>query len=285
MTVAAETPVVFLCGDDKLVGIHHSGDANATVGILFIVGGPQYRVGSHRQFVLMARQLAAAGHAVFRFDVRGMGDSEGLARTFEFIEGDIAAAIDAFAQETPGLRHVVLLGLCDAASASLMYASDDERVSGLVLLNPWARTQAGEARAYLRHYYLARILQKSFWRKVFSGRFNVRESIGDLSRKVSSVGGDTKLRNARSVPGPSFLVRMERGITRFEGRVLLLISGRDLTAAEFLEAIHRSKNWQDAIKRIQFTSRSFPRADHTMSRIEDLTEAGKAVIDWIESEF
>ncbi|HBZ05431.1 MAG TPA: hydrolase 1, exosortase A system-associated, partial [Massilia sp.] len=30
-------------------------------GVLIVVGGPQYRAGSHRQFTLLARDLAAAG--------------------------------------------------------------------------------------------------------------------------------------------------------------------------------------------------------------------------------
>ena len=37
-------------------------------GVVIVVGGAQYRVGSHRQFVQMARLLAAAGYPVLRFD-------------------------------------------------------------------------------------------------------------------------------------------------------------------------------------------------------------------------
>jgi alpha/beta superfamily hydrolase len=48
--------------------------------VLVIVGGPQYRAGSHRQFTLLARSLAEQGFAVLRFDYRGMGDSTGAMR-------------------------------------------------------------------------------------------------------------------------------------------------------------------------------------------------------------
>lgn len=53
------------------------------IGVVVVVGGAQYRVGSHRQFVRLARRLAAAGHPVLRFDLPGMGDSPGEPVPFE----------------------------------------------------------------------------------------------------------------------------------------------------------------------------------------------------------
>ena len=65
---AGERPVQFSCGTDRLLGILHPGAPDSERGVLVVVGGPQYRVGSHRQFVLLARALAAAGIPVLRFD-------------------------------------------------------------------------------------------------------------------------------------------------------------------------------------------------------------------------
>ncbi|KAB8057318.1 hydrolase 1, exosortase A system-associated, partial [Janthinobacterium violaceinigrum] len=59
----------------RLVGILSLPAAPGPRGVLIVTGGPQYRVGSHRQFVLLARALAAQGVPVLRFDLRGMGDS------------------------------------------------------------------------------------------------------------------------------------------------------------------------------------------------------------------
>jgi alpha-beta hydrolase superfamily lysophospholipase len=82
-----------------------------------------------------------------RFDVRGMGDSEGAARSFESIERDIGAAVDCLQRRMPGTERVVLWGLCDGASAALLYwhTTQDVRVSGLSLLNPWVRSEASLA--------------------------------------------------------------------------------------------------------------------------------------------
>ena len=65
-----------------------------------------------------------------RFDFRGMGDSTGELRDFEEVNEDIGAAINAFQAHCPQLERIVLWGLCDAASASLLYW-DSTRTPGL----------------------------------------------------------------------------------------------------------------------------------------------------------
>src|SRR5438067_4350076 len=161
-----EEALVFDCGDDSLVGVLAVPAAAASRGVLIVVGGPQYRAGSHRQFTLLARDLAANGIASLRFDYRGMGDSSGEARTFESVHEDIGCAIERLLAGAPAIKEVVIWGLCDAASAALFYAHRDRRVTGVVLVNPWVRTQQGIAQAHLRHYYGARLRDIGFWRKL-----------------------------------------------------------------------------------------------------------------------
>jgi pimeloyl-ACP methyl ester carboxylesterase len=77
----AEQAFSFSVEGDTLLGILHAPaivrSGTTGTGVVIVVGGPQYRGGSHRQFVQLARRLAHEGHAVLRFDVRGMGDSSG----------------------------------------------------------------------------------------------------------------------------------------------------------------------------------------------------------------
>ena len=127
VTSYSEQAVVFECAGDRLVGITAVPEVAADIGVLILVGGPQYRVGSHRQFTLLARSLAEAGFASLRFDYRGMGDSEGKKSEFDDTEDDIAAAIDAFIRSAPGVSRVVLWGLCDAASSALIFAHRSQR--------------------------------------------------------------------------------------------------------------------------------------------------------------
>lgn len=275
-----ENPVVFQCANARLTGILHTPQPPSDTGVVIVVGGPQYRVGSHRQFVLMARRIAAAGFPILRFDYRGMGDADGEMRTFANVDDDIRAAVDCLKAEVPSVKKVTLLGLCDAASANLMYTLSDERIAGLILMNPWVRTAAGQARTYLRHYYLRRFLQKSFWQKVFSGKWRMSESLSNLG---DSVRDATKAPADNSVDAASeqFLERMLRGLTRFQGGILILISGRDLTAQEFVDLCEYDRHWKKAIARPAVAIEHFPEADHTMSAKRELTAASEACVSWL----
>ena len=58
----AEHAVAFECGHEQLLGIVATcAGPTADTGVLIVVGGPQYRAGSHRQFTRLARSLAASG--------------------------------------------------------------------------------------------------------------------------------------------------------------------------------------------------------------------------------
>ena len=78
-----EQAITFDCHGASLYGIASVPQQSGARGVLIVVGGPQYRVGSHRQFALLARSLAAQGIPAMRFDYRGMGDSVGEPHTFE----------------------------------------------------------------------------------------------------------------------------------------------------------------------------------------------------------
>jgi uncharacterized protein len=266
----AESAFTFSCGNTTLVGIVHAPEQPAGRGILVVVGGPQYRAGSHREFVLLARALALQGVPVMRFDHRGIGDSDDPYLGFEALDLDIAAAIDAFFARCPDMREVVLWGLCDAASAILFYAHRDPRVAGIVILNPWVRTHESEARTYLRHYYLRRLVDRGFWRSLLSGRLRLLESasslLGLLARSFNT-GAPSRSAKAAGTkhdhwPLPA---RMAHGLARFKGPVLLIMSGRDLTAREFEDSARGSETWRRLLSEPRLVRRDLPAADHTFS--------------------
>ena len=93
-------------------------DAPASTGLLIVSGGNEIRSGAHRGMAMLAQRVAAASHPVFRFDRRGIGDSEGTNGGFERSGPDIVAAIAAFRQAAPHVTRVVAFGNCDAASAA-----------------------------------------------------------------------------------------------------------------------------------------------------------------------
>ena len=265
-----EEALVFRVNGVPLVGVLHRPPGSASpVGLVVVVGGPQYRVGSHRQFVLLARCLARAGIVVLRFDLTGMGDSGGDPATFETADLDVAGALDILMATCREVRCVVLWGLCDGASAALMYAARDPRVSGLVLLNPWVRTPAGLARAHLRGHYLQRLFSRAYWQKVLRDPATLIASVRGLGRDVAAAQAmhDAEpLPGATPAPSPgSFLGRMLEGARRFQGPVLVLLAGRDLTAAEFKTLLATHRVWRRAFSRRAVRSLELADADHTFS--------------------
>jgi exosortase A-associated hydrolase 1 len=266
-------------GPSPLVGLLSlpaSGDATERA-VLVIVGGPQYRVGSHRQFVLLARQLASAGLAVLRFDASGMGDSPGAAATFEGRTPGIGAAIDALRQRLPHLKELTLWGLCDGASAALLYLDEtaDTRVNGLCLLNPWVRSEESLARAQLKFYYLGRLRQREFWRKLFRGGVQWLALLDLLRNLRKAFDRPAAKRDA----GP-FQTRMARVWRQFPGRILLLLSGLDLVAKEFIEYARSNPEWSGTLEQANVLVRELPEADHTFSNAVARAWVERQTLEW-----
>ncbi len=279
--------VLFECAGESLVGVVSVPEAEAEVGVLVIVGGPQYRAGSHRQFVVLARHLAARGVPCMRFDYRGMGDSTGPARDFESVDDDVDAAIGAFLRACPGLKQIVLWGLCDGASAACLYpAGKDPRVAAAVLLNPWVHTQAGEAKVFLKHYYLQRITDPSFWKKFGSGQVSLLKSLGSLFSFVRAAGrkasADIPVEAANGRSGP-FPERMAQGLASRKGPVAIFLSGRDYVAREFDDACKANAEWRKALDRSDLEITRFADADHTFSGPGEAQAVAEATHAWLRA--
>jgi exosortase A-associated hydrolase 1 len=256
MNDARERAIAFACRGETLIGIVSPAASAGALGVVIVVGGPQYRAGSHRQFVSLARHLAATGFPTLRFDYRGMGDSTGARQPFDAIHEDIRTAIDALQAAEPSVGAVALWGLCDAASAAMMYAPNDRRVCAIVAANPWARADDTYARTQLKHYYTRRLMSADLWKKILLGRFNPLQSATELKGNLAKATGQ---RHAID----DYRDRMLAGLRRFDGKVLLITSGQDLTAREFL-AFAESQA-AAILGRSTVARLALPEADHTFS--------------------
>jgi exosortase A-associated hydrolase 1 len=205
----------------------------------------------------LSRYLANQGIASLRFDYRGMGDSEGHKQSFDDICADLKVACDALVDQD-GIKEIIIWGLCDAASAAMIYAHKDPRISGLILLNPWLRSEQAMGKSMLKHYYVKRLLSKEFWLKLLSGKVNVTGSLSDAK-------GFAKDSMAEKVIAQgTYQQRMEEGVEHFSGPLCVILSGIDLTAKEFAEQALGSGTWP-AMQRKNTELHHIEQADHTFS--------------------
>lgn len=282
-----EEALAFACQGEQLVGVvslpaQPAAEAPTDLALLVVVGGPQVRAGSHRQFTQLCRTVAAAGVPAMRFDVRGMGDSTGPLHGFEHINDDITAALGALQTRLPGVKRVVLWGLCDGASAALMHvqAQRDERVAGLVLLNPWVRSAQTLARAHVKHYYWNRLRQGEFWRKLLGGGVALK-ALRDLAGNLQVARGTAAPAAVGHEAALPFQERMLRGAEGFAGPVLWVLSGQDYTAKEFVELVAAQGRWQAVLARAGAQRLDMAEADHTFSNRADEAELATATATWL----
>jgi dienelactone hydrolase len=122
--------------------------------VVILNSGIIHRVGHHRMYVVLARMLAGAGCQVLRFDLFGIGNSEGQVDSLSPLEGalaDVREAVDWLVTARRA-RRIILVGLCSGADHSLIYGSSNPRICGLVLLDPSIPpTPAFFLRDLLRH--------------------------------------------------------------------------------------------------------------------------------------
>ncbi len=175
-------PLGFACEGAALVGTLDEGTGPR--GLLIVTGGGETRFGPHRLFARLATALAASGHPVFRFDRRGVGDSEGEDGGYAASGPDIAAALAAFRAACPAMTTVAGFGLCDGATALALHGGG---LDALVLANPWLVEPAGDLppAAAIRHRYRERLTSVAAWRRALSGGIDYRRAM----RGLAAIGG------------------------------------------------------------------------------------------------
>lgn len=276
----SEQGVIFKSNGKQLIAIEHLPEVDhqeqPKKGMIIVVGGPQTRVGSHRLFVYLARALAKQGVTVFRFDYTGAGDSEGAVNTFTDIQEDIEAAINIFEQRHSEISELALWGLCDAASAILLYLNEkpeQTKIKQIFLVNPWVRQAQTQAKAYLHGYYIKRFLSKNFWQKLLTGKVKTKSTFNDIQKfhQQSKTINNTE----------NFVTQMLRGLNQFSGTCDILLSGNDLTADEFKLLIKNNKHWRHAMARATINKQTIGNADHTFSQRDKQSQLIKLISEAI----
>ena len=266
-------------------------------GVLFVVGGPQYRVGAHRQFVRWSRRFNAAGYATCRFDRAGTGDARGQRAALLDCGAELRATLDAAIVAT-GISRWVVFGLCDGATLALLHLVNHPAVAGLVALNPWAPVAvSAQSQALVREYYGRQWHSSAFWGRLLRGEVNIvgalREWWQHRQAARGTAGGPAVLAahahaqaHAAANAGVDLVEQalakaLLTSVTVCAVPVLWALSGNDRTAAEFRAMVAASEPWQGVLARPAATRLELPEADHTLSKAADHEQFGTAVLAWL----
>jgi alpha-beta hydrolase superfamily lysophospholipase len=169
--------------------------------IVLMNAGTVHRIGPHRFYVTMARELAELGFDVLRVDLSGIGDSpvaqgdENKCYPKDYV-ADVDDTMAALADKL-GTKRFILTGLCSGADIAFQLGLRDRRVAGVVLMNP--RTFCVHDLALVEAYKGARYYQDSFfnkdkWVKLLSGKVDVVRVARMMAPKVKGVARRTAQR-------------------------------------------------------------------------------------------
>lgn len=238
--------LTFICEGARLAATLD--DAPGGTGLLIVSGGNEIRAGAFSGQARLAARIAAAGHPVFRFDRRGVGDSEGENRSFHHSAPDIAAALAAFRAARPGLARVVGFGNCDAASALML--GGGAGCDALVLANPWTIEQDDGAPppAAIRARYAEKLRNPRELLRLLTGKVSPRKLAGGMIRAIAPPAARTTLSR-----------QMSEGLDRHGGPYRILLAMGDRTAQAFLAQWDAANPYLDRC----------PDADHAFSHHGD----------------
>jgi pimeloyl-ACP methyl ester carboxylesterase len=133
-----QEPYFFSRGGKNLFGIFYPPQGQPQqIGFVLCNGFGKEYILSLSFLTNFARQLAAKGYAVFRFDYLGYGDSEGkfTEATISSMKGDIESALDELKQRA-SLSRLGLLGLRFGGTLATLVAANRPDIEQLILWEP-----------------------------------------------------------------------------------------------------------------------------------------------------
>jgi pimeloyl-ACP methyl ester carboxylesterase len=207
------------------------GASSAAVAAICLNAGVIHRVGPSRLHVHVARALAAAGWIAARFDHAGLGDSPVRKDGLPFEQSSVLETrevMDAL-QQSRRTDRFVLVGLCSGAVTAFNTALVDERVAGIVMINPWRFDETAEWTQYVttrgsaRKYVSRSFFRLDSWKRALTGRIHYRRLISVLSRQaVDAFAPPPAVATVATRVAGEFQTLLRRGV-----RVLLLCSEGD----------------------------------------------------------
>lgn len=274
----AEQPVVF-GSSSPLVGVVTAPAAQTqTPAALLLNAGLLHRIGAQRMNVQLARALAGRGARCLRFDCSGIGDSPARRDNLPFAESSVVETIEAMDSLEPAAGFV-LIGLCSGADQAFQVALADERVRGVVLLDPYPYETPG----FRLHRVVRPLRRAETWKRALRGEYGLvsrarRRLDGSFERPVDP-GLAVRDIPPRAEAERGYRALLDRGVSIF----VVFTAGQLGTynhAGQFWE-MHPTLPRDDERLRYEY----FGMADHTMSQGAVRELLVRQVGDWYADRF
>ena len=268
---AIREEVVRFGPNEELVGILSGAEAASGTAVLLLNAGVLHRVGPHRLHVLLARRLAEHGLTALRLDLGGIGDSVASTDAATFRES--AVADTRLAISGVAARRHVLFGVCAGADNALATALVDDRVSAIVLVDPYA---------YPNRRATLRALRKKIARQ--GAREMLRWGLSAARRRIRH---RLVRHRDREVPEPQSGGRESPPIASYRMQLQALVE-RGVKILAIYSGIHgTSYNHEDQLFELFPELRGkvdrafFPHANHTFTELDAQSELIETVATWI----
>jgi uncharacterized protein len=236
---------------ERVFAGHHRPSQPASRAIVMCHPLGEEKLWAHRVFVSFARDMAAAGIAVLRFDFRGEGDSD---REFEETDfetriQDAGLAVDTVRSLNPTVTEVILLGLRFGASVAAAVAARRDDVARLVLWDPVV-----DGAAYMQTVLRLNLMfQMAQHRKVVENREALVERLAkgetvniegyELAEPLFRQASEFRLRDALArFGGETLIVQINQGEAPVKPELAALAEGNSRCR---VEAVQEEPFWRE----------------------------------------
>lgn len=251
--------------------------------IILLGAGIVHRVGPHRLYVKIARQLARIGFVVFRFDFSGIGDSGARGDALPMEKSAIIETREAMdcLSSVRNIDRFVLVAICSGAGFSFQTARTDPRVVGVSLLNAaghrWG-TSNELARTMVHHYWRmlwARSFRGNNWRKLTTLSFDRAGVAGAASQRLRALFAGAGHSGERESIVAAFHGLVDRGV-----RVQVVYSEGD-EGWDYYQIFLR-KHLRALEAHPDFSLRLVEGANHTFTLLSHQAEIIQILSAWLE---
>jgi hypothetical protein len=246
-----------------------------TAALLLLNAGLLQRSGPCRLHVRLARRLAGQGVTTLRFDLAGLGDSvrrgAGAGADAE-MQDDVRNALEVL-RESAGPLPLVAGGLCSASDLAFTVALSDDRITGLLQLDPWVHPTP----MYHLRRYGPSLLRPATWLRVATGGVSLRRALGvanDAAPAPQQIDPLARPFPSRAWVGDGYRRLMARGV-----RALCIHSGLRWHYCNYagqLRAAHPSVPFGDRLREIYLAG-----ADHLFSEQRHQARVVDEIGRWI----